>query len=80
MKKKLAKEVLDILGEDLRSKKVRFDIYNASGNEYAISLAFEKQAKVDGWTKDEIKAVLEKAQNELPDFHKFIITIAAYCR
>ncbi len=47
------------------------------GNAFAIMGAFQKQARKEGWTKEEINEVLDKAKSG--DYSHLISTIANHC-
>ena len=47
------------------------------GNAFAIMGAFQRQARREGWTKEEINEVLDKARSG--DYSNLISTIAEHC-
>lgn len=58
-------------------KKVKLKLVGVDGNAFAIMGAFQQQAKREGWTDDEIKAVLDDAKSA--DYSHLVSTIADHC-
>ena len=58
-------------------KKVNLKMVGLDGNAYAIMGAFQRQARIDGWSQSEIKDVLDKAMSG--DYSNLISTIAEHC-
>jgi hypothetical protein len=46
----------------MNNKKVNLDLTAIDGNAFVLLAAFRKQAKREGWTADEIKAVTDEAK------------------
>lgn len=47
------------------------------GNAFSIMGAFQRQARKEGWTKEEINEVLDEARSK--DYSHLISTIANHC-
>ncbi|QMU64824.1 MAG: hypothetical protein GKR88_11350 [Flavobacteriaceae bacterium] len=60
------------------NKTVNLDLVGMDGNAFAIMGAFSKQAKREGWTKEEIKLVLDKAKSS--NYAHLITTIDEHCK
>ena len=58
-------------------KKVNLQMVGLDGNAFAIMGAFQRQARREGWTKEEIHAVLDEARSG--DYSHLISTIANHC-
>lgn len=58
-------------------KKVNLEMVGLDGNAYAIMGAFQRQARKEGWSKEEINEVLDKARSG--DYSNLIATIAEHC-
>ena len=48
-----------------------------NGNAFAIMGVFQRQAKREGWTQDEIKQVLDEAKSK--DYNYLLATIENHC-
>ena len=59
------------------NKKIKLDLVGLDGNAFALMGAFQKQARREGWTKDEIKIVLDKCTSG--DYDNLIITLMDNC-
>lgn len=59
------------------NKKIKLDLVGLDGNAFALMGAFQKQARREGWTKDEIKIVLDKCTSG--DYDNLIITLLDNC-
>jgi len=55
------------------NKKIKLDLVGLDGNAFALMGAFQKQAQREGWTKDEIKVVLDKCTSG--DYDNLIVTL-----
>ena len=58
-------------------KKVKLRLLGLDGNAFAIMGAFQKQAKKEGWTAMEIKAVMDEAKSG--DYSHLLGTIMEHC-
>jgi sugar diacid utilization regulator len=45
------------------NKKITLELVGLDGNAFALMEAFEQQARREGWTKEEIKTVLDECQS-----------------
>ncbi len=59
------------------SKKVNLELVGLDGNAFALIGAFQKQARKEGWTPEEIKAVRDEAMNG--DYDHLLATLAEHC-
>jgi len=59
------------------NKKIKLDLVGLDGNAFALMGAFQKQAQREGWTKDEIKTVLDKCTSG--DYDNLIVTLWEHC-
>lgn len=57
-------------------KKVELDLQNLDGNAFSIMGAFQRQAKREGWSQDEIDKVLYKCRQG--DYDHLLQTIMAH--
>jgi len=48
----------------MNTKKVELNLCGLDGNAYSLMGAFQKQAKKEGWTSEEIEEVLEDARSK----------------
>jgi len=59
------------------TKKVSLNLIGLDSNAFSIMGAFLKQAKKEGWTKDEIDEVMTEAQSG--DYNKLLSTFMKVC-
>jgi hypothetical protein len=59
------------------NKKVKLDLVGLDGNAFVLMWAFQKQARREGWTKDEIKVVIDKCISG--DYDNLIVTLWDHC-
>lgn len=59
------------------NKKVKLQLVGLDGNDFAILGAFQKQTKKEGWAKDEISKVVNKAMEG--DYNHLLSTIMTHC-
>lgn len=59
------------------TKKIKLNLVRLDGNAYSLMGAFSRQASREGWTKDEIDAVITKCQSG--DYDNLLRTLMAYC-
>jgi hypothetical protein len=59
-------------------KKLGLALVGLDGNAFSIMGAFSRQAKREGWTKEEIDAVLTEAKSG--DYQHLLFTIADHCK
>lgn len=58
-------------------KKVQLTLVGLDGNAYALMGAFEAQARQEGWTREEIKLVLDKCMSG--DYNNLLRTLMEHC-
>lgn len=58
-------------------KKVNLKLTGLDGNAFSIMGAFQRQARKENWTKEEINAVLDDAMSS--DYNHLLSTIANRC-
>lgn len=44
-------------------KKINLELVGLDGNAYSLMGAFQRQARKEGWTQDEIEAVMKEAMS-----------------
>ncbi len=59
------------------NKKVNLRLVGLDGNAFFLMGAFSKQAKKEGWTKEEINEVLNEATKG--DYSHLVSTLSNYC-
>ncbi len=59
------------------NKTVNLDLVGVNGNAYAIIGVFRRQAVREGWSKEDIHAVLTKAKSG--DYDHLLATIMNHC-
>ena len=60
----------------MTNKKVKLRLDNINGNAFAILGAFNKQARKEDWSDDEIDAVINEAKSN--DYDHLLMTITAH--
>ncbi len=60
------------------NKTVNLDLVGVNGNAFAIMGVFQRQAKREGWTQDEIKQVLDETKSK--DYNYLLATIENHCK
>ena len=63
--------------EKIVNKTVNLDLVGVNGNAFMIMGVFQRQAKKEGWTKEEINAVLDEAMSG--DYTHLLGTIENHC-
>lgn len=58
-------------------KTVNLDLVGVNGNAFMIMGVFQRQAKREGWSQDEIDKVLTKAKSK--DYNYLLATIENHC-
>ena len=61
----------------LVDKTIDLQLVGLNGNAYALMGAFQKKARQEGWSKEEIDTVLEQAK--LGDYDQLVATLMIYC-
>jgi len=59
------------------NKKVKLELIGLDGNAFALMGAFQKQARREGWTADEIKVVIDECTKG--DYDHLLSTLIYYC-
>ncbi len=59
------------------NKKVKLDLIGLDSNAYALLAAFNRAAKRQGWTLEEIKAVLDEAKSS--DHDHLVFVLSSHC-
>lgn len=59
------------------TKKVELELVGTDGNAFSIMANFQTAARRQGWTKEEIKVVLDKAMSG--DYNNLLATITSFC-
>lgn len=60
------------------NKTVNLDLVGTDGNAFVIMAVFKKQAEREGWTPQEIEAVLNEATSN--DYYHLLTTIENHCK
>lgn len=60
------------------NKQVKLQLVGLDGNAFALMGAFSQRARREGWTKDEIDAVLKECQSS--DYNHLLATLADHCK
>ena len=63
---------------NLTNKKVKLKLVGLDGNAYALMGAFQRQARKEKWTPDEIKAVLDECTSG--DYNHLLSTLMGVTR
>lgn len=59
------------------NKSVNLDLVGVNGNAFMIMGVFRRQAVREGWSKEEIDAVLKEAKSN--DYNHLLATISNHC-
>jgi hypothetical protein len=59
------------------NKKVKLTLVGLDGNAFALLGAFQRKAKREGWTEEEIDAVMEEARSD--DYDHLLATLMDHC-
>ena len=59
------------------TKKVHLNLVGVNGNAFSVLGVFQQRARREGWTKDEISAVINEATSG--DYNHLLATIQAHC-
>ena len=60
------------------NKQVTLNLVGLDGNAFALMGAFQKQARKEKWTKDEIQTVLDECTSG--DYDHLLATLFTYCK
>lgn len=58
-------------------KKIKLDLVGLDSNAFSLMGAFSRQARKEGWTKEEIETVITKCQSG--DYDTLLCTLMDYC-
>jgi hypothetical protein len=58
-------------------KKVKLNMVGLNGNSFVLMGAFQRQARQEGWTKEEIEAVLSDARSG--DYDHLLCVLMDHC-
>ena len=58
-------------------KKIKLQLVGMDGNAYAVIGAFQRQARKEGWTPEEIDSVKREAMSG--DYNHLLATICEHC-
>jgi hypothetical protein len=58
-------------------KKVSLELVGLDGNAFSLMGAFSHQARMEGWTKEEINEVLEDARSS--DYDHLLAVLSDHC-
>lgn len=59
------------------TKKVKLQLVGQDGNAFALMGAFQRQARREGWTKEEIDAVIKECMSG--DYNHLLTTLMDVC-
>ena len=59
-------------------KKIKLKLVGLNGNAFSLMGAFFNQAEKEGWTKEEINAVLNEAMKG--DYNHLLVTLQKHCK
>ena len=59
------------------NKTIKLKLVGLDGNAFSLMGAFQRQAQKEGWTRDEIKVVLDEAMSS--DYNHLLVTLLEHC-
>ena len=59
------------------NKKVNLELVGLDGNAFSLMGAFQRQATIEGWSKEEISAVLDECRSS--DYDHLLQTLIQFC-
>ena len=59
-------------------KKITLELVGLNGNAFFLMGAFQQQAQKEGWSKEEIQAVLDEAM--CGDYNHLVYTLDSHCQ
>jgi hypothetical protein len=65
------------MANQLVNKKVNLSLVGLNGNAFALMGAFQRQARKEKWTSEEIKKVLDEAMKG--DYDHLLVTLDSHC-
>lgn len=63
--------------ENLVGKTVSLELVGLDGNAFVLMGAFQRQAKREGWTQEEINLVLKECRSS--DYNHLLCVLMAHC-
>jgi hypothetical protein len=60
------------------TKKIKLKLVGLDGNAFSLMGAFKNQARREGWTKDEVDAVLNDAMSG--DYDHLLFVLSSHCK
>jgi hypothetical protein len=63
---------------ELPRKKVSLDLTSVDGNAFGLLAAFQRQARREGWSAEEIQSVLDEARKA--DYGHLVATLYEHCQ
>ncbi len=60
------------------NKTVNLDLVGKNGNAFVLMGFFQKQARKEGWSQEEIDVVLTEAKSD--DYNHLLVTLSSYCK
>ncbi len=60
------------------NKTVNLDLVGKDGNAFFLMGVFQRQARREGWSQEEINTVLDEARGD--DYNHLIATLLEYCQ
>ncbi len=60
------------------NKTVNLELVGKNGNAFFLMAVFQKQARREGWSEEEIQTVLTEAKSD--DYNHLLNTLADYCQ
>ena len=61
----------------MATKKIKLRLVGLDGNAFSLMGAFQRQARKEKWTPEEIKAVLSEAMGG--DYDHLLVTLSEHC-
>jgi len=61
----------------MTTKKVKLQLEGLDGNAFSLMGAFQRQARKEGWTPEEIKEVLDECKKG--DYNHLLQTLVEHC-
>ena len=61
----------------ITNKRINLDLIGLDSNAFSLLAAFQKQARREKWTKEEIDAVLKEAKSG--DYDHLLMTLDKHC-
>ena len=63
--------------EQIVNKKIKLTLVGLDGNAFALMGAFSRQARREGWSREEIDAIMKEAMSG--DYSHLLRTLADHC-